>query len=410
MTKKSNIPIVTDVPPDERYTAGQVLHRVISNIPEGSFELYWLNQSALPKDVKLPRNCALVSEFEIALSGWRLRFASMAKALGRRMPTLDKLGMLFRVALALSITVAIGIQLGLKFRRGKQPYIWFVIQGEKTVVCASIASFISGKPFILHQWDPLSWWMTHKGHPKKVQLRMHSLLSWLEKRASLNVVPSDSWKAKLAFEKKNAMRLDNFFERTYALPEQLHLVSDPAALHAVFVGQFYSNRELVELIRAISASLSRQNLRLVIHYFGFGKADLGVPGCQFISHGATDRDSLVDRISKWDCALLPYPMEERFLETSTLSFPSKSRVYLAAGLPIVSWARKESSPQTFFSEHFSEHYFNAQTDSNLDEWLINLHQKSAASRRERYKQATEILVRNFSKQTELEPFRKFILG
>jgi len=407
--KKLSIPIVADVPPDPKYTAGQVLHHTISSISDVHFELFWVDHMGLPPQFIIPDNCSIARVFGFQLYGIWMAIARLTKRLGERSALLRRLGLMVRVSMWMAKTSLIGLQLGFALRRSSSRLVWCVVQGEKTVLCYTIAALVSGKKLVLQQWDPLSWWMTHRGHPKGVYRLMRALLDRLERRAILNVVPSDAWKARLRSEGKESIRLDNFFDDPVDEPQDLVLLSDPAAVHVVFVGQFYSNTELESLISFLVRTLLGESKSLVLHYFGYDNPTQTSGGYHFVVHGALPRGELVKRISKWDLALLPYPTEDRFSETSSLSFPSKSRVYLAAGLPIVSWAREGSSPDIFFREHYAAHYHNVTTGRGSEEFVRSVVKASPEERRRRYAVAQRILAEQFSYSSELVPFRKFMV-
>jgi hypothetical protein len=408
MMKKLSIPIVTDVPPDPGYTAGQVLHRIIASIPDVHFDFYWVNHSGLPRNITIPSNCAIARVFGFDLRGVWMALARFTKAHGHDSALWQRVGMAIRLLMWMGKTMMIGGRLGMDLRRSPSQVVWCVVQGEKTVLCYAVAALISGKRLVLHQWDPLSWWMTHRGHPRKVYRFMRVLLNWLERRAVLNVVPSDSWRDRLRGEGKTAMRLDNFFDDPSSGAPAPVLLSDPKALHAVFVGQFYSNEELKALIAELVRVLAGVNRRLVVHFFGHGKPEHLGAGYRVVAHGSLPRDALVERISKWDLALLPYPTEERFSETSKLSFPSKSRVYLAAGLPILSWALQGSSPDMFFRAHYSSNYHNALAGPDMTNFVRSIAEGTALRRWQRYADAQQILREQFSYSSELLPFRDFL--
>nr|WP_315187117.1 hypothetical protein [uncultured Albidiferax sp.] len=407
--KKLSIPIISDVPPDASYTAGQVLHRIITSMPDVQFEFFWVNHSGLPGEFFIPKNCVITRVFSFQLRGIWLRIARFTKKLSERSSLLHRFGLLVRVSMWMAKTILIGLRLGFSLRNSPSQLVWCVVQGEKTVLCYTVAALVSGKKLVVHQWDPLSWWMTHRGHPKRFHQIMRSLLDRLERRAILNVVPSDAWKTRLINEGKKSIRLDNFFDDQVTASDSLVLISDPNAVHAVFVGQFYSNTELESLVNILVLTLRKMNKFLVLHYFGHGNPEKKVAGYRIFIHGALPRDQLVARIAKWDLALLPYPTEERFTETSNLSFPSKSRVYLAAGLPILSWAKIGASPDLFYREHYASHYQNALNNLGTEEFIHSIVEASPEQRRSRHAVAQKILSEQFSFSAELIPFGKFLV-
>lgn len=408
---KSTISIVTDVPPDPGYTAGQVLHAIIGAAQDIHFQLVWVNHAGLPANASLPANCAFSRMFNLDLTGNWLRFAHFIGRIGSRSRLLFKLSMVVRTAMWFAKTGLSGVRLGMHLRRSPARLAWFVVQGDKTVLCYSVASLICGKKMVVQQWDPLSWWMTHKNRPRKLLPLMSGLLDRLERRAALNIVPSDAWRDRLRGQGKQAIRLDNFFADPASddARKQVVLVSDPGFVHAVFVGQFYANTELDQLLEAAGRTLRGMGKFLVVHYFGRGMPTPGSRNYRMVSHGFLSRDELVRRIGKWDFALLPYPTEDRFAEASTLSFPSKSRVYLAAGLPILSWTRQGASPDVFYKQWYGAHYHNAALDDGLDAFLAKVATATPKDRRERYAAAQDLVAKQFSYSSEFAPFHNFLL-
>lgn len=409
---KSSIFIVTDVPPDPGYTAGQVLHTIIASAPDIHFQLVWINQSGLPGHVTVPANCSFSSVLNLEFTGFWMRVAHLLARVGAPSPWLHKLSMIVRTAMWLAKTALTGVRLGLYLRRSPARLAWFVVQGEKTVLCYAVASLISGKKLVLHQWDPVTWWMTHKNRPRKLVPLVRALLERLERRAALNIVPSDAWRDRLLAEGKQCIRLDNFFPDppdVASAGQHTVLVSEPSVVHAVFVGQFYSNNELDLLLEAAGRALGGMGKSLLVHYFGYGSPSATSRYYRIVSHGALPRDELVKRISKWDLALLPYPTEDRFADASSLSFPSKSRLYLAAGLPILSWTRKGASPDTFYRQWYGEHYHNAGQDEGLDTFLEKIASATQEQRRGRFSAAQDLLAKKFSYSSEFVPFKNFLL-
>ncbi|MBN8742712.1 MAG: hypothetical protein J0I24_00235 [Thiomonas arsenitoxydans] len=407
--KKLSIPIVSDVPPDPVYTGGQVLHRIISSMPDVRFEFFWVNHLGLPGHIAVPENGVIARVFSFQLRGIWLWISRLTRRLGERSTLLRRIGLVVRMLMGMAKTTLIGVRLGLNLRNSPSRVVWFVVQGEKTVLCYTVAAWLSGKKFIIHQWDPLAWWMTHRGHPRQLHRLMRKLLDRLERRAVLNLVPSDAWKARLTGEGKRCIRIDNFFDDPVDDQRDLVLLTDPKSVHAVFIGQFYANAELESLLNLLSRTLQAMGKSLVVHFFGYGSPPQVNPGYQFVAHGALPRDELVTRIAKWDLALLPYPMEERFIETSTLSFPSKSRVYLAAGLPIMSWARDGASPDVFYREHYGHHYHNGASADGTEAFIWSVVEASPKYRRQRHATAQKILGEQFSYTSELVPFRNFLV-
>ena len=106
-------------------------------------------------------------------------------------------------------------------------------------------------------------------------------------------------------------------------------------------------------------------------------------------------------IAKWDMALLPYPCDPKYAETAQLSFPSKSRIYAAAGLPIVSYAPVQSSVEQFFSHHYAPYYINARQNEDLTEFIRNCLDICPALVRHRREHTHSVVQQWFSADAEI---------
>jgi len=408
MTKNTNIIILSDVPPDSRYTAGQVLHQAIAGLAEFQFRFYWLNQSRLDAQVKLPANCSQVAILGTEY-GRTIGFVVRAcNYLMRRLPSLSKPLLAIKGAAAFASLMTKSVKLGWRLRRDPSSTIWFVIQGERLVIASLIASWVARKPYLLQQWDPLSWWMGHRHYPRRFIAIAQRLLSRLEQRALVNIVPSDAWREQLVAQEKRAIRLDNFIQQPILEESGFRALRDPLTLHAVFVGQFYAGNELVRTVSNLAEAVRCSGRDLVIHLFG-SSAPVSLAGCKVISHGHLDRNELIRRIAKWDLALLPYPTSAEHEETARLSFPSKARVYLAAGLPILACAPTFSGVHRFLTEHYPHHYCNIEVAGDPSGFVQGLLDASYSTRLARFQEARLLVSQEFSDTAELQPLRN-ILG
>jgi len=231
----------------------------------------------------------------------------------------------------------------------------------------------------------------------------------LEKRAYLNIVPSDAWRDHLVSENCKAIRLDNFFDNVNILDSKPVFLSDKNAYHAVFIGQTYAQDPLRKIINALILICRLHEKKLVLHYYGADKFLLQDIGCEVKIHGRLTRPDLINKIGKWDVALLPYPVSPEFSETANFSFPSKSRIYLAAGLPIISWAPLNSSPDKFYGKFYSNYYVNLLTSPMAHDLILPILSASIVERRMRWVEAQRLLNLEFSSSAELEPFKKILL-
>lgn len=405
MTKNMNIALLSDVPPDSRYTAGQVLRKTLENTDFIAVDFYWLNQSLLPSEESLPSNSSLVFHGNFAYG--KVKHA-LRVGLERLFGWIPKVRSLLIVSFALIHPCYLGLRLGLKLRYSRADVLWMVLQGERLAITYWIISKLADKPIILQQWDPMSWWLNHRGYPNWLSSRIEKLVESLEARAKLNLVPSHAWQSALVSKGRSAHRIDNFFLDNEPKQTLLVRAMSLGQLNAVFLGQLYSNRELTLILGDLSRYCRLNGLEFVLHYFGSSIDGFKCDGVRIENHGHVDRESLLARIAKWDAAILPYPTERRFEDASRLSFPSKARVYIAAGLPIISLSALDSSPHQFLSRCYRENYFNIVEGGDLPKFINYCREDTLEGMRRRRASGKKVIEDHFSSGVELAPFHKFL--
>jgi hypothetical protein len=398
--------LITDVLPDDAFTAGQVLNRILTALRAKTADVLWINQSRLPRapDTKVFR---VQKEYRFALPEWLgSPLDRLVSAMGRH--SLPTLALQTFITFCLSLRIAASVvRRRRRYRRGEDnDVLWLVLQGEKLLFVYWLVSFFE-KRAILQQWDPLSWWMGNRGHRVEVIRFMTRLLKQLEGRAWLNLVPSIPWAEMLASDGRRVLRVDNFFAAGDAPPATLIRIRTPGAINLAFMGQLYANAELKLCLSLLAESARNLQRRLTIHYFGAG--DWRPPkDIEVVGYGYRPRGEAIAMMSKWDVALLPYPVDTKFEETARLSFPSKARAYLAAGLPILAYAPPGSSVERFFRECYTPYFFNAATDRDLADFLARFIEEPLDRRRVRNAQATALIAKWFSEEAEFAPLAKLL--
>jgi hypothetical protein len=322
---------------------------------------------------------------------------------------IPKLRGLVNVILASLPAIHTGVRLGLRLRFQRSDAVWFCLQGEKPVITFLLISVLSGKKIILQQWDPISWWMEHRQHPARMISAVRKFVDYLERRAAVNLVPSEAWRDLLVSQGRRALKIDNFFTHEEIESSGAAVrVGSPFEINVVFAGQFYSNGELLELLKALKSRAHFVGRAVVLHYFGSSVPESALHGVRIVNHGHVERDELVRRIAKWDIALLPYPTNPRFDDASRLSFPSKSRIYLAAGLPILAYCKTDSSPHKFFSSHHTSYFCNVLAGDDVDGFLARAVDQSIEALCARTKVSKQLIKTAFSESAELAPFHHFL--
>ena len=145
----------------------------------------------------------------------------MGRALHRLTQTLGPASTLssgIQLILTLWFCVSIAFSiLALRSRGSREDYVWMVLQGEKLLLIYMLISLFESRRIILHQWDPLSWWMGHRNHRPEVIRVMNRGLVWLQRRVWLNS-PSHAWEAKLRTAGNKAVRVCHFFPEQELTP------------------------------------------------------------------------------------------------------------------------------------------------------------------------------------------------
>lgn len=405
MNKTQKIALVSDAPPDPGYTGGQVLDKIIQHTPFAKFEFFWINQSNLPESKDGALRCEVIERISYKPCSARQRLRDFFS----KKPRLVYLSYArvegFFVALK---SFFIGLRLGFKLRKSNYDLVWLVLQGENLAMAFFGLSLVNNKKTILQQWDPISWWMNH-GSPNRWATKIvESIIFQIEKKAWINLVPSEAWKQLQESKGLKSHRIDNFFCSDEIKRAPLQLTKAPSEIHAIFLGQLYANKELDLLIEKLIQSANALEKNVVLHYFGNPSVQLKNPSIKFVNHGFVSRSELIESISNWDIALLPYPMEERFDDASKYSFPSKSRVYIAAGLPILSFCHGNSSPQIFYSKYYNEFYRNALLDVNISDFIEHSCTATLEKRKERALSAQRLIDIAFSYEAELKPLHELI--
>ena len=466
MTKKLNIALVTDVLPDKKFAGGQVLDLIVRSVDDALFDVYHIDQSHLADPEVLPRNVTKIetirfSPLPFTITTHQSRrgiVAHLIVGIIRRIcfllhcnprPTINFLKKIANLLIAklytakatynalfkrirgyaakiLGIAITnklrfardayhtlikaplIGLKLGYKLKTRGYDVVWLVLQGEKLAVSYFFLSFMVDKKIILHQWDPIGWWAQNRGYSARTVESLEQLVQILEKKAYLNLVPSHAWQAEQTARGLKSMRIDNFFAGN---PAENKLVFEPRlhdCINAVFIGLPYARDELLQIIYKIRDIAVVLEKKLVIHCFGTKPFDVVIAGTDVVNHPHMDRDALIDCIRPFDLALLPYPLDQRFSQASRYSFPSKSKVYLAAGLPILSLSAIDSSPHVFYTKYYPDYYFNLLEPSNLESFVRKTISVLPHDLQVRTAYANELVDAHFSKRTEFEPLHSIL--
>ena len=132
-----NITLITDVLPDDNFTAGQVLRNMLRTLNADHVSVLWINQSRL-KRTSDDSAYTVTREYNFAFQGW------MGRALHRLTQTLGPASTLssgIQLILTLWFCVSIAFSiLALRSRGSREDYVWMVLQGEKLLLIYMLIS------------------------------------------------------------------------------------------------------------------------------------------------------------------------------------------------------------------------------------------------------------------------------
>ena len=221
--------------------------------------------------------------------------------------------------------------------RQKPDLVFVVLQGQ-TMFRIAIQLYKHGIEFSTFNWDPLSWWLHHNKAPRSNLKLLEEILPALNS-GGVHILPNPNFADYLRLRSENHVVLNLCHEKFESLNEESERL-----LRVCFSGQSYASKEINFFIKTL------ENLEWMVDDFEielhvFGNSYLG-NSKNIIHHGWVDPTKLIQRLSFFDCALLPYPSEDEFKEVTKYSFPSKFSTYIAANLPVL-YIGPETNP---FSE------------------------------------------------------------
>lgn len=242
--------------------------------------------------------------------------------------------------------------------RQKPDLVFVVLQGQ-TMFRIAIQLYKHGIEFSTFNWDPLSWWLHHKKAPKSNLKLLEEILPALNS-GGVHILPNPNFAEYLKLGYENHIVLNLCHEKFESLNEESENL-----LRICFSGQSYASKEIDFFIKSLEQlEWKIDDFEIELHVFG--NSYLG-DSKNIIHHGWVDPAKLIQRLSFFDCALLPYPSEDEFKEVTKYSFPSKFSTYIAANLPVL-YIGPETNP---FSELHKQSMFTLSLH-DIDRLILGL--------------------------------------
>jgi hypothetical protein len=306
-----SILLITDVLPSSKHTAGIVLHQFFAQIPL-NYELltYCVHSDSLPSYEVSERINGKMRWSRKPSELWLL--PGFLKSMFEKISERD--------------TRNISKDINEQISRIKPDLVFLVLQGQ-TMFRIGLELFKAGVQFSTFHWDPLSWWLHHNKSPNQ-NLQLLDKIRPALNSGGVHILPNSSFAKYLGLASDNYVVLNLAHEKVERNREEMDNI-----LRVCFSGQAYAAKEIEFFIKTLdSVAWKVDGFTVELHVFGnsyFGTCP------QIFYHGWIEPKNLIDRISIYDCGLLPYPSEKAFEEVSKYSFPSKLSTYVAANLPVI---------------------------------------------------------------------------
>ena len=314
----AKIRVITDAIPTSQTTSGVVLQAVLEKLaPTHDFEFYVLENKK--REIVMTSEAFKSSKFhflEAPISDWGLGFLTkpysgfIRKFFNQDIESLIK-------------------WIKQENSRDLPDHQIFVLQSATSILLCEYFKKTT-TTYSTITWDPWSWWSRNHQVPNDLNNYIQGALDEIYSNG-FHLVPNQMWAQ--TFNKQSSqfypvyVPFNQVFDLDVVEKDQID------AFNFCFSGTPYAFFELEIFVKFMeSRNWLLFEKKVYLHFFG--------PSCPFkfqnvIYHGNIHPDELIDSLSNYDIAILPYPSGEANKDVSQLSFPSKYLSYLAAGLPTI---------------------------------------------------------------------------
>lgn len=326
--RKNRLAVLADCLPSEESTAGSVLRNIVMSLPDDwEVKILVIRNPYLP-----PERVGFIPNVQITMfaepqSDWK----------GVLLPPLRRLG----EALAQREGATISEQIRVDLQDFSPDYFLIIPQTHLVAqVAVNLDSVLQNCVRLSIMTDHFSWWARTHGLSKKETNRFARNWQSLFESAQIRIVPSERANSLFSQEIGKSIVLYPTFERTKTVPSKTKDTRE--AIRIAFAGEDYAKREIEIFLSSLSAVEGRiQGKAVEFHHFG--KTTLSQNIFTYTNRGRVHPGNLVDVLSEFDFAFLPYPTEPEMAIVSETSFPSKLASYVASGLPVIYLGPEERS-------------------------------------------------------------------
>ena len=310
--------VITDTIPMNQTTSGVVLQAILEKLASShDFEFYILENKK--RDILMMSEAFKSSKFhflEAPISHWGLGFLSRVYSGFIRKFFDEDIESLIR-------------WIKRENSRDLPDHQIFVLQSSTSILLCE--HFKKTTPtYSTITWDSWSWWSRNHKVPYDLDVYIQEVLDEIY-ADGFHLVPNQMWAQ--VFKKSSSQFYPVYVPFNQAVGQDIVKKDQLDSFNFCFSGKAYALFELEIFVKFMeSKKWMLFEKKVYLHFFG--------PACPFkseniIYHGNIPQDELIESLSRYDIAILPYPSGEANKDVSQLSFPSKYLSYLAAGLPTV---------------------------------------------------------------------------
>lgn len=353
--------VISDIAPGKSQTAGHVLENILSELrPETEISSIIIGNNEVHREFlnQIPNNCIYYTtkphvdwtkgNYFINSIGQWFAWAMESRQIAQRAQALiDEIAPDY-VLVACQCQVVSSVVARLEFREAK------------------LVSIV---------WDEPSWWAESHGLNTKSAKRFKSEWYQLQNAADSLVLPSPE--ASELFEDSAKRKVSVLYpylaervEKTTAAITTNSRDSQTEDFRIAFLGQLYAYHEMNELIEKLARVDWRiGGKKIQLHVFGRAKPGTSDPNVKY--RGFWEPKKLVEELSNFQAAFLPYPKSKKMTLVTRTSFPSKLAIYTAANLPVLYFGPEEAAVFSFIVKNDIGVSFQAErpTDIDLEELL-----------------------------------------